>query len=132
MLLEKGYHSINSYYSLEWVRQRIVPEDRQNLGHILRDNGLAFYDEYRLLLLSGGRCCQDDYVLREVSYESLPECIKKRMDMGLSDTFQISPDAYLLFFKDGRSRLVDIKKDLKVDDALRTFLGYLGDRHTDA
>ena len=35
---ERGQHSIDSYWSRIWVRQRIVPQDRQNIREILRDN----------------------------------------------------------------------------------------------
>ena len=42
------------------MQQRIVPTDRQNLGEILRDNGLKEYDEFELLMLATGRCAQDD------------------------------------------------------------------------
>ena len=60
---QKGEHTINSYWSRIWVQQRIVPSDRQNIAQILRDNGLKTYDEYELLMLSSGRCEQDDYYL---------------------------------------------------------------------
>ena len=50
--LKKGQKTINAYWSRIWVQQRIVPSDRQNLGMILRDNGLDFYDEYKLLTMT--------------------------------------------------------------------------------
>lgn len=53
---QKGEHTINSYWSKLWVQQRIVPPDRQNIGQVLRDNGLKSYDEYGLLMLCAGRC----------------------------------------------------------------------------
>ena len=45
VFFEKGQKTINAYWSRIWVQQRIVPSDRQNLGMIMRDNGLDFYDE---------------------------------------------------------------------------------------
>lgn len=53
--LKRGERTVNSYWSRVWVQQRIVPADRQNIGQILRDNGLKEYDECRLLELSEGR-----------------------------------------------------------------------------
>lgn len=41
------------------MQQRIAPTDRQNLGQILKDNGLDEYDEFQLLMLANGRCVQD-------------------------------------------------------------------------
>ena len=38
--LKRGERTVNSYWSRVWVQQRIVPADRQNIGQILRDNGL--------------------------------------------------------------------------------------------
>ena len=43
--VKKGEHTVNSYWSKIWVRQRIVPPERQNIGQILRDNDLESYDE---------------------------------------------------------------------------------------
>lgn len=47
-----------------WVRQRIVPPDRQNIGQILKANGLEEYDEFSLLMFGSGRCAQDDYCFK--------------------------------------------------------------------
>ena len=65
--VKRGIYSIDSEWSMKFVRQRIIPADRQNLGAILRDNNLREYDEYRLLLLSEGRCAQDDLYLVHVN-----------------------------------------------------------------
>ena len=71
--LKKGQKTINAYWSRIWVQQRIVPSDRQNLGMILRDNGLDFYDEYKLLTMTNGRCSQDSYYLEPISEKDLPK-----------------------------------------------------------
>ena len=71
--LKKGETSINSYWSKMWVQQRIVPTDRQNLGQVLKDNHLMEYDEFDLLMLSMGRCAQDDYYLVPIDEKDLPE-----------------------------------------------------------
>ena len=39
-------YSIDSVWSKKFVNQRIIPLDRQNLGSILKENGLKTYDEY--------------------------------------------------------------------------------------
>lgn len=53
-LLKRGERTVNSYWSKIWVQQRIIPSDRQNLGQILKENGLDSYDEFKLLVLSEG------------------------------------------------------------------------------
>ena len=58
-LVRRGIRSVDAYWSGIWVQQRIVPVDRQNLGQILRDNGLQDYNPYTLLMLGHGRCAQE-------------------------------------------------------------------------
>lgn len=78
--VERGEHSVNAYWSGLWVKQRIVPQDRQNLGFILKENGLEVYDEYKLLTLAQGRCAQDDYYLEPTSADELPAGIAARFE----------------------------------------------------
>ena len=42
--LKRGEKTVNAHWSKVWVQQRIVPTDRQNLGQILKDNGLKEYE----------------------------------------------------------------------------------------
>lgn len=57
--MKRKQYTVNAYWSKVWVQQRIAPTDRQNLGQILKDNGLDEYDEFQLLMLANGRCVQD-------------------------------------------------------------------------
>ena len=52
--------------SEDWVRSRIVPEDRHNIVEVLIANGLAEYDEVSLLAASMGRSSDDDLLVYEV------------------------------------------------------------------
>ena len=70
--------TIGAYWSKVWVQQRIIPSDRQNLGRILKDNGLDSYDEFKLLTMTDGRCSQDYYYITAVSEKNLPDFIKKK------------------------------------------------------
>ncbi|MBQ6333457.1 MAG: hypothetical protein IJI46_00065 [Erysipelotrichaceae bacterium] len=76
--VDKREFSVGSYFSHLWVQQRIVPPDRQNLGRILKENGLEEYDDFSLLLLGEGRCAQDDCYLEEIKSDELPELLKIR------------------------------------------------------
>ena len=69
---KRGEHSVNSYWSQMWVEQRIIPPDRQNIGQILKENGLTEYDVFSLLMLGKGRCAQDDHYLEEIPVSQLP------------------------------------------------------------
>ena len=57
--VKRGVRALDPYWSRVWVEQRIVPRDRQNLGMILKENGLKEYDVHRLLVLADGRCAQE-------------------------------------------------------------------------
>ena len=98
---KKGEHTINSYWSMEWVRQRIIPQDRQNIGEILKENGLAVYDEFDLLMLSMGRCAQDNCYLTEISADKLPEELVDRWKIKLEDVIPLDNGSLLCFFRNG-------------------------------
>lgn len=83
--VKKGEITMNSYWSKIWVQQRIVPTDRQNLGLILKENGLKEYDEFDLLMLAMGRCAQDDYYLVPMGESQLPGQIQKRFVRRIED-----------------------------------------------
>jgi hypothetical protein len=51
---------------MRWVRERIIPSSRQNIGHILKANHMKRYNEYDMLMLSGGRSCQDEFYLEKL------------------------------------------------------------------
>ena len=52
--LEKGERLICGDLALRWLRERIVPPGRQNLGEVLRAAGLNEYDEIELLRAGRG------------------------------------------------------------------------------
>ena len=53
--------------SEEWVRSRIVPEDRHNIVEVLLANGLSEYDEIGLLASCSARSSDDDFLAYEVA-----------------------------------------------------------------
>ncbi len=107
---KRGEHTINAYWSKLWVQQRIIPSDRQNLGQILRDNRLCEYDEYALLMLSMGRCAQDDYYLAEIDESGLPIEITSRFEKRVDDVVPLSEMHLLVFFRDGITRKCDMRQ----------------------
>lgn len=105
--VSRGNYTIDSEWSLRWVRQRIVPQNRQNIGEILRDNGLKEYDEFSLLLLANGRCEQDDCYLDEIPADHLPELIIRRWQTTVADVVPLELPRLLVFFRNGMSKIVD-------------------------
>ena len=91
--------------SLQWVRSRIVPIDRQNLGDILKNNGLEYYDEFSLLEKCKGRCEQDDFHISKRS--KLPEHIKKRFVYRVKDVIPTSDNKILVFFNNETTKIYD-------------------------
>ena len=66
LLLKKGIRTMNSDWSMRWVQSRIIPSSRQNIGEILRVNGMRSYDEHKLLLKNEGRSCQDEFYIEHM------------------------------------------------------------------
>ena len=64
---EQGRYELNESFSMDWVRARVCPPSRQNISCILRDIGLTEYDEYGILMYTGGKSLMDDLFLEEMS-----------------------------------------------------------------
>ena len=66
LFAKKGKYHLEPEESLRWVRSRIIPNSRQNIGQILRENGWKSYDEQLLLTKNKGMSCQDEFYLEEM------------------------------------------------------------------
>ena len=66
LFVEKGQREIPDKWARRWVAERVPPQGRQNLGEILRAQGLSHYDEMALLEAGEGRSAQDDFLIRAV------------------------------------------------------------------
>lgn len=106
--VKRGEKTVNAYWSKLWVQQRIVPTDRQNLGMILRDNGLDCYDEFKLLILADGRCAQDSYYLTEITEEELPVPILARNKQKVELVEPMAANQLVLHFRDGSAKQYDL------------------------
>lgn len=131
-LVRKNTRTVNASRSLKWVRERIVPSDRQNISQILKDNGLKCYDEYELLMLGNGRCAQDDYCLVPISEKDLPTDILERAHKRVDDAFVFENSLSLIvFFANGETklyRLNDLSQNVKtLDSYMRSRPECIGD-----
>lgn len=120
--VKKGESTVNSYWSKLWVQQRIVPTDRQNLGQILKDNGLKEYDEFDLLMLAMGRCAQDDYYLVPIDEEQLPAQVRKRFLTRIEDIVPLEDHCLLVFFRDGTVKKCSLKAHFQKEKAFQILL----------
>lgn len=109
----RGVYSLSSGWAMRWVAQRIVPQERQNLGMVLQANGLKTYDPHRLLLLSDGRCAQDDCCIVPVTEDDLPDVIKKRLRRKVQDVIPLSGMRTVVLFRDDTTRLLSLEPFLK-------------------
>ena len=66
LFLKKGIRKMDSDWSMKWVQSRVIPSSRQNIGEILRVNGMRSYDEHELLLKNEGRSCQDEFYIENM------------------------------------------------------------------
>ena len=120
--LKRGEHTINAYWSKIWVQQRIVPADRQNLGQVLKENGLYEYDEFSLLMLANGRCAQDSYYLEEIEPSDIPDEICKRWEKKVEDVVPLTAGHLLVFFRDGMIRKCDVREIVGESNVFRPIL----------
>ena len=102
---QRGRLTVDAEWSGRWVRSRLVPPERQNLGEVLRENGLDSYDELRLLGLTGGRCAQDSCYLAPLSREALPRWYVERLRERVTDAFALGAFRLVVTFADGTAAL---------------------------
>ena len=86
-LVKKGIYTVPGAISALWVRERVIPSGRQNIGSILKNAKLKEHNEMALLELSKGKCSQDSCYIEEITGEELPEDIKKRTHKNISECF---------------------------------------------
>lgn len=66
ILARKGIYSVQDKWARRFVKERVVPPNRQNIGMIMRDVGMTYYSEFPLLVYTQGRCCMDEFYLEEL------------------------------------------------------------------
>ena len=109
----RGERTLNAHWSKLWVQQRIIPQDRQNLGLILKENGLKEYDEFSLLMLAKGRCAQDDYFLEPLQPSALPAELSNRFQRKVEEVIPLSDHSLLVFFHNGRVKKCEVMSYLE-------------------
>lgn len=106
-LVEQGIYTIPTEISLMWVRERIIPSGRQNIGMILKNHNLKEYSEWAMLFLSKGYCSQDACYIKEITDEDVPESIRNRLNKNVLECFWAEDDYLICLFKDDTVRRID-------------------------
>lgn len=96
---EKRY-TISREVSFMWVKERVIPSGRQNIGSILKNHRLSSYSEMVFLSLSKGRCSQDNCYIIEISEDKIPKNILDRQKKNLLECFATEDNQLLCLFKD--------------------------------
>lgn len=89
---EKIY-TVSEDISLTWVKERVIPSGRQNIGSILKNYKLKEYSEMALLSLSKGRCFQDNCYIEDIPETDIPENKRDRMRKNPS----LSSNAFIFY-----------------------------------
>ncbi len=119
---EKKQFSIDSYFSRLWVQQRIIPPERQNIGSILKENKLKEYDEFSLLLLSQGRCAQDDCYIEEIRKEEINDVLFERWKYKIEDVLALKDHFLLVFFRNNEVKIADMNKMIERYPSCKPYL----------
>ena len=104
--VKKGIYTIPRDVSLLWIRERVIPNSRQNIGDILRNHRLKEYDEMKLLELSHGRCSQDSLYLKRIN--ELPDYARLRMQKNITECIPCEEGYLLCFFADDTLRKINL------------------------
>lgn len=120
--IKKNKITIDSYWSKKWVKNRVIPSERQNIGQILKEAKMDFYNEYKLLVRSKGKCVQDDLYIEKMDNDSLPDYIKKREGFRISTVIPMDDNNVLLFLNNNIVKKVDCKPFFKKDKRFEVLL----------
>lgn len=106
VFLKQQIYTVPRKESLMWVKERVIPAERQNINTILKNHGLREYDEMKLLELSHGRCSQDSLCIKKL--EIIPAYVSERAKRNIRECV-VSPAGYLIcFFEDDTVRKVNV------------------------
>lgn len=123
--VKNGERTVPPYWTNRWISQRVVPSDRQNISQILKKNKLTEYDELQLLIISEGRCSQDDCCIKKIKEDELPEKIRKRVQNKITAVAADTMGKNLLLgFSDGSVATVDIEQLAKKSNFEQRMLSY--------
>ena len=112
---QRGQWRIGPDWSRRWVESRLVPRSRQNLGEILKENGLKDYDTLRLLEMTGGRNSQDDCYLEPLKPSDVPTWFAEREIGRVEEAVALGGHRLLVAFRTDEMRIFDAHELVRFD-----------------
>lgn len=107
-LVKRKIFTVPKDTSFTWVKERVIPSGRQNIGDILSNHKLKQYDEMKFLEISEGRCSQDNLCIRKI--DTLTDYVVKNQQTNLTEVVPLEDNVLLCFFKNKKVKKVDLKK----------------------
>ena len=106
-VIEKNF-TILREQALAFIKERTIPNTRQNISDILSNSKLKEYNEMKLLDITKGRCSQDNiYFVEEAT---IPQMIESRLGKTLIDCVMLDNFIVLCFFADETIRKIDFSE----------------------
>lgn len=112
-LVKQGIRTMPRNLSYYWVKERIIPNDRQNISEILKNHKLLTYDEMTFLELSKGKCSQDSFYIQRV--KELPLYIQTRT-IKIIDCTPLENSRILCFFENGETKIIHLSCMTQIKD----------------
>lgn len=106
--VKNGQLTFDRELSLLWVKERVIPSGRQNIGSILANAGLRDYNEIDFLEAARGRCSQDSLYIKKLQH--LPDYVAERQEKNLQECVLCDDYSLLCFFKNGNCRKVALEQ----------------------
>ena len=106
--VKKGIYTIPRDISFLWVKERVIPSGRQNIGMILKNHKLLEYDEMKFMEISEGRSSQDGMSVKRT--DTLPGYVQSRMNKNLSGAFATEGRTCICFFANDTARRIDLNE----------------------
>ncbi|MBQ9004375.1 MAG: helix-turn-helix domain-containing protein [Eggerthellaceae bacterium] len=105
----RGAWTVDPAWSRRWAESRVAPRSRQNLGEVLKVNGLDRYDSLKLLELTGGRNSQDSCYLEPLAPADAPEWFRERERGRIVEAVPLERFRLLVAFREGDACLCDVR-----------------------
>ena len=123
VFVKREIYTIPKEFAYLWVKERIPPTGRQNIGLILKNMKLTSYSEVRLLAANNGKSSQDECYIKEIKKEEFPEWVIERQTHNIRECFPITDDRLICLLDDDTVIEVDLSKCVEENQKLSSVIG---------
>lgn len=103
MFIENKKYTINEYWTLKWIKERVIPYERQNIVEILKSMNEITYNEIKIFIKQKGKSSMDDNYLKLINKSN--EFIDKRKELLIKDFIRINNNQLIVFFNNGKTKV---------------------------